>query len=32
MIACAEAAGLRVVLGHGFGLTPSTLAEATVAA
>ena len=32
MVACAEAAGLRVVLGHGFGLTLSTLAEATVAA
>jgi len=32
MVACAEAAGLRVVLGHGFGLTVSTLAEATVAA
>jgi len=32
MIACAETAGLRVVLGHGFGLTISTLAEATVAA
>jgi L-Ala-D/L-Glu epimerase len=31
MIACADAAGLRVVLGHGFGLTLSTLAEATVA-
>jgi L-Ala-D/L-Glu epimerase len=32
MVACAEAAGLRVVLGHGFGLTLSTLAEAAVAA
>src|SRR5678815_5854514 len=32
MVACAAAAGLRVVLGHGFGLTLSTLAEATVAA
>jgi L-alanine-DL-glutamate epimerase-like enolase superfamily enzyme len=32
MIACAEAAGLRVVIGHGFGLTLSTLAEAAVAA
>src|SRR5262245_105818 len=32
MVACAGAAGLRVVLGHGFGLTLSTLAEATVAA
>lgn len=32
MIECAAAAGLRVVLGHGFGLTLSTLAEATVAA
>jgi muconate cycloisomerase len=32
MIECAAAAGLRVVLGHGFGLTPSTLAEAAVAA
>lgn len=31
MVACAEAAGLRVVLGHGFGLTLSTLAEAAVA-
>ncbi|HEX2437226.1 MAG TPA: enolase C-terminal domain-like protein [Methylomirabilota bacterium] len=28
----AKAAGLRVVLGHGFGLTLSTIAEATVAA
>jgi muconate cycloisomerase len=32
MVQCAEAAGLRVVLGHGFGLTLSTLAEAAVAA
>jgi L-alanine-DL-glutamate epimerase-like enolase superfamily enzyme len=32
MIACAEAAGLRVVVGHGFGLALSTLAEAAVAA
>ena len=32
MIDCAEAAGLRVVIGHGFGLTLSTLAEATLAA
>ena len=32
MVACAAAAGLRVVLGHGFGLTLSTLAEATAAA
>ena len=32
MIECAAAAGLRVVLGHGFGLTPSTLAEAAVTA
>ena len=32
MVACAAAAGLGVVLGHGFGLTLSTLAEATVAA
>ena len=31
MVACAAAAGLRVVLGHGFGLTLSTLAEAAVA-
>jgi muconate cycloisomerase len=29
---CAAAAGLRVVIGHGFGLTLSTLAEAAVAA
>jgi muconate cycloisomerase len=32
MVECAAAAGLRVVVGHGFGLTLSTLAEATVAA
>ena len=32
MIECAEAAGLRVVVGHGFGLSLSTLAEAAVAA
>jgi L-alanine-DL-glutamate epimerase-like enolase superfamily enzyme len=32
MIDCAAAAGLRVVFGHGFGLTLSTLAEATLAA
>jgi muconate cycloisomerase len=32
MVDLAAAAGLRVVIGHGFGLTPSTLAEATVAA
>jgi len=32
MIDCAEAAGLHVVIGHGFGLTLSTLAEATLAA
>lgn len=32
MLECAAAAGLRVVIGHGFGLTLSTLAEATVAA
>lgn len=32
MVQCAAAAGLRVVLGHGFGLTLSTLAEAAVAA
>lgn len=31
MIDCAAAAGLRVVIGHGFGLTPSTLAEAALA-
>jgi muconate cycloisomerase len=32
MVDCAAAAGLRVVIGHGFGLTLSTLAEAAVAA
>jgi len=32
MVDCAAAAGLRVVIGHGFGLTLSTLAEATLAA
>ena len=32
MVECAAAAGLRVVLGHGFGLTLSTVAEAAVAA
>ena len=32
LVQCAEAAGLRVVLGHGFGLTLSTFAEAAVAA
>jgi muconate cycloisomerase len=32
LVECAAAAGLRVVLGHGFGLTLSTLAEAAVAA
>ncbi len=32
MVECAAAAGLRVVIGHGFGLTLSTLAEAAVAA
>ena len=32
MVRCAEAAGLGVVLGHGFGLTLSTYAEAAVAA
>jgi L-alanine-DL-glutamate epimerase-like enolase superfamily enzyme len=32
MIDCAAAAGLRVVIGHGFGLTPSTLAEVAMAA
>jgi muconate cycloisomerase len=32
MLDCAAAAGLRVVIGHGFGLTLSTLAEAAVAA
>jgi L-alanine-DL-glutamate epimerase-like enolase superfamily enzyme len=32
MVECAAAAGLRVVIGHGFGLTLSTLAEVAVAA
>jgi muconate cycloisomerase len=32
MVECAAAAGLGVVIGHGFGLTLSTLAEAAVAA
>ena len=32
MVHIAAAAGLKVVLGHGFGLTLSTVAEATVAA
>lgn len=32
MLECAAAAGLGVVIGHGFGLTLSTLAEAAVAA
>jgi muconate cycloisomerase len=32
MVECAAAAGLRVVIGHGFGLTLSTLAEAAIAA
>ena len=32
MVECAAAAGLRVVIGHGFGLILSTLAEATLAA
>jgi muconate cycloisomerase len=32
MVECAAAADLRVVIGHGFGLTLSTLAEAAVAA
>jgi L-alanine-DL-glutamate epimerase-like enolase superfamily enzyme len=32
LVECAAAAGLRVVIGHGFGLTLSTLAEASVAA
>lgn len=32
MIDLADAAGLHVVIGHGFGLTLSTLAEATLAA
>jgi muconate cycloisomerase len=32
MLATAEAAGLPVVIGHGFGLDPSTIAEVMVAA
>ena len=32
MVECAAAAGLQVVIGHGFGLALSTLAEAAVAA
>jgi muconate cycloisomerase len=32
MLATAEAAGLPVVIGHGFGLDPSTLAEVMLAA
>jgi muconate cycloisomerase len=32
MVDCAAAAGLRVVIGHGFGLALSTLAEAALAA
>ncbi len=32
MLECAAAAGLRIVIGHGFGLTLSTLAEAALAA
>lgn len=32
MVDCAAAAGLRVVIGHGFGLALSTLAEAAIAA
>ena len=32
MVECAAAAGLRVIIGHGFGLTLSTLAEVAVAA
>ena len=32
MLATAEAAGLKVVIGHGFGLDPSTLAEVMLAA
>lgn len=32
LVDCAAAAGLRVVIGHGFGLAISTLAEAAVAA
>jgi muconate cycloisomerase len=32
MLATAEAAGLPVVVGHGFGLDPSTIAEVMLAA
>ena len=32
MLATAEAAGLKVVIGHGFGLDPSTMAEIMLAA
>jgi muconate cycloisomerase len=32
MLATAEAAGIPVVLGHGFGLDPSTMAELMLAA
>ena len=32
MLATAEAAGLPVVIGHGFGLDPSTIAEIMLAA
>jgi muconate cycloisomerase len=32
MVECASSAGLGIVIGHGFGLTLSTLAECTVAA
>ena len=32
MLATAEAAGIPVVIGHGFGLDPSTLAEIMLAA
>jgi L-alanine-DL-glutamate epimerase-like enolase superfamily enzyme len=32
MLATAEAAGIPVVLGHGFGLDPSTMAEIMLAA
>ena len=32
MLATAEAAGLQVVIGHGFGLDPSTMAEVMLAA
>jgi muconate cycloisomerase len=32
MLATAEAAGLPVVIGHGFGLDPSTIAEVMLAA